>query len=544
MPPLLWLQAPTVALQGEVVSATAVVIAGTEALPTARLAVRALHRDSQQLLAVQPGADQPLQQADKGEGWLLGELAPGQSRAVQFTLLVAHRGSVDLRAALQYASVALGSGSRPEGGKAVVGVVLPVEKPLKLDLKMLGPPRTHTLLAAASATPPPSAATSAQTEAAEAATAVGVQGLSLQDSSAVSLSAAADTSSAGSAAIVSPAQAAAGAGAMPPADSSDMAALIARDLPSRFVLPAGQVCMAVAVLHSTCSTPIDIVDLQLQPVAVGSSEAGPAGGGLELLVLGAAGAPGPEQPATLGKGDVLTTLFSLRSAAPAEAPSAGRLAIRWRRHGTVAEQARAVRGLAAVEDTPAGQASTSIGAAASGSEMMQVVTTTVSLPAVSFRPALLTATTTWPPAGAEAGQPLPLQLHLSNSSSSAGLDVSVALGEPRGFLLAGDQSYVVALLDFVSKASCFPWPQPTHLLPLPLWLLQVPRWTLTTCCRRAARASAGRRCRTTLASSSCRRSPLAPQPWARPQKSLWAASCLSSTQPWLRPVLHSCKAGV
>lgn len=48
---------------------------------------------------------------------------------------------------LQYTAHLAGA-ARAEPGKAVVGAVVPLETPFRLDVTLLGPPRTHTLLQA------------------------------------------------------------------------------------------------------------------------------------------------------------------------------------------------------------------------------------------------------------------------------------------------------------------------------------------------------------------------------------------------------------
>eukprot|EP00887_Chlorella_sp_A99_P005191 scaffold1.g5191.t1 len=473
-PPLLRLEAPALGLQDEAIVAVVTVAAAAEAVPSARLALRALHRESHALLPMQPAAGQALAPAGSGagtgaqqEGWALPELGPGQQRSVRFVLQASRRGHIDLRVALQYATApAESAGGSAEAGKAVAGVVIPVATPLRMDLQVVGPPRTHALLAAAPGTPAPSAAASAQAEAPAAAgvdpgaLAAGMQGLGAQDSLQGPPPTSAE-SSAASSLSASPSKAVAAAAAhAAPADSADVATLLARDLPRQLLLPAGQDCVAAVVLHGAASCPIRVVGVELVPSTAAPAAGAPAAPAVR--VGGAAGAPTPEAPAVLGKGDVLTLLFSVSCASPAELPSLGQLHVRWGRHEAAAMQQRAVRGPAPAEEAA------SAAAGAESREACEAVETVVPLPPVSFRAALLTVAASWPEGGARAGQPVPLQLRLDSGSNAVGLDVGVTLGEPRGFLLAGPKSDSLYLLP--RSSTTLAWeavPYHPGLLPLP-----------------------------------------------------------------------------
>lgn len=436
----------------------------------------------------QPGLA-PAPPAQGGEGWALPELAPRQRVVVRLRLMVPRRGSVDLRAALQYATAAACTGDgdssggdaggstgggvspspRLEAGKSVAGVIIPVERPLRLDLQLMGPPRTHTLLGAAPA--------SSLADPGAAVAAAGIAALALHGSA--SGSPGADPGGGAAPASSPPRASVAGqdpSGPMGAADSTDIAQLLERDLPTRYLLPSGQPCVATVVLQAAGAGAVEILGLELQPAAAPAAAAAAASQPSSALQVGAAaGAPAPGRLAVLGKGDTLTALLSLACPAPTELPSLGQLAIRWRRHGAPELQSRAMRGLTVVEgDDDAGcgeavaAAGTSGGGCSGGGEHAPpVVETCVRLPAASFRPPLLTACADWPPSGS-MGVPLPLTVTIENGSSSGGVEVGVAVGEPRGFLLAGPKADSLYLLP--RSSITLAWeavPYHPGLLPLP-----------------------------------------------------------------------------
>ncbi len=312
--------------------------------------------------------------------------------------------------------------------------------PWRLAVQLLGPPATHTLLAAAV----PSATTAGlggssggpdgdgEPAALLAQQAQRLQSLSIQDG-----------------------QPAAGAelGAAA-ADSRDLAMLLLRSLPPRLVLPAGQRCTALVQLQSQAAVPVDVLSVDWEAAegavatAAGAPQAAAAAGGSGSAAAGAA----PSAAAavdTLSKGDVFTAAFSLASASssPAELPSLGFLRLRWRRTQRRSQlAAAAARGGSRL--APAAAAAEADAADLVGSRPGSPTATAaappcevlVPLPPASFLAPLLTAELRYPP-DATAGQAAELELLLSNGGAT-NQEVAVAVGDPHGFLLAGEAAVV------------------------------------------------------------------------------------------------------
>ena len=291
-----------------------------------------------------------------------------------------------------------------------------VRVPWRLAVQLLGPPATHTLLAAAvpSAAPALSSRSSAaaggegEPAALLAEQAQRLQSMSLQDG-----------------------QAAAGADLGAAADSRDLAMLLLRSLPPRLVLPAGQRCTALVQLQSQAAVHVDVLSVDWEAA--------------EGAVAAAAVASASPAADTLGKGDVFTAAFSLASAssATAELPSLGFLRLRWRRTQRrpqlVAAAGRGGSRLAPAAAAAAAEAADPVGSrpgsptAAAAAPPCEVL---VPLPAASFMAPLLTAELRYPPA-ATAGRAAELELLLSNGGATS-QEVAVAVGDPHGFLLAGE----------------------------------------------------------------------------------------------------------
>ena len=287
--------------------------------------------------------------------------------------------------------------------------------PWRLAVQLLGPPATHTLLAAAvPGTPSAAGAGSSEGEpgALLAEQAQWLQGLALQDSQAA---------------------VAGGADLGAAADSRDLAMLLMRSLPQRFVLPAGQRCTALVQLQSQAAAQLDVLSVEME-AAEGVAAA-----------AAAAQAAGAAAGHSLGKGDIFTAAFSLASAtpAPAELPSLGFLRLRWRRtqrrppllsaaaRGGSRLGPAAAAAAAEAEDLASSRpGSPTAAAAAPPCEAL------IPLPPASFLAPLLTAELRYPPA-ATAGLPAELRLLLSNGGAT-NQEVAVAVGDPHGFLLSGE----------------------------------------------------------------------------------------------------------
>ena len=297
--------------------------------------------------------------------------------------------------------------------------------PWRLAVQLLGPPATHTLLAAAvpSAAPGLSSRSSSTAAGGErepaallAEQAQRLQSMSLQDG-----------------------QAAAGADLGAAADSRDLAMLLLRSLPPRLVLPAGQRCTALVQLQSQAAVQVDVLSVDWE-AAEGAVAAAAVASATQAAAAAAAAAAD-----TLGKGDVFTAAFSLASAtsAPAELPSLGFLRLRWRRTQhrphLVAAAARGGSRLAPAAAAAAAEAADPVSSrpgsptAAAAAPPCEVL---VPLPAASFMAPLLTAELRFPPA-ATAGRAAELELLLSNGGATS-QEVAVAVGDPHGFLLAGE----------------------------------------------------------------------------------------------------------
>lgn len=314
-----------------------------------------------------------------------------------------------------------------------------VRVPWRLAVQLLGPPSTHTLLAAAvpsgeTAGPGSSAGSSggggggleAEPSALLAQQAQRLQSLSLQDS-----------------------QAAGGADLGAAADSRDLAMLLLRSLPPLLVLPAGQRCTALVQLQSQAAVQVDVLSVDLE-AAEGAAAAAAVASAAQLAAAGGQGSAQPAASAaaadTLGKGDIFTAAFSLTSAsaAPAELPSLGFLRLRWRRTQRrpqlVAAAARGGSRLTPAAAAAEAEAANLIGSrpgsptAAAAAPAGEVL---VPLPPASFLAPLLTAELRYPPA-ATAGQAAALELLLSNGGAT-NQEVAVAVGDPHGFLLSGEE---------------------------------------------------------------------------------------------------------
>lgn len=294
-----------------------------------------------------------------------------------------------------------------------------VRVPWRLGLQLLGPPATHTLLAAGASG---GSASSMDATAALAEQTRRLQSLSIGDGAAAAAPMAAPDLGAG------------GEG------GRDLALELLRGLPSRFVLPAGERCTALVQLQSLAACQLDVLAVELEG-APGIS-AVPAAAGADLCAAG-----------PLSKSDVVTTPFSLAStgAGAADLPSLGFLRLRWRRHErrppaltaaarggsqlATADAKAAVSELelaASADDAGGGGTPGGASAAAPVAPASELL---LPLPAASLLPPLLSAEVRHPPA-ATAGLPVELQLVLRNGGSSC-QEVAVAVGDPHGCLLAG-----------------------------------------------------------------------------------------------------------
>ncbi len=335
-------------------------------------------------------------------------------------------------AVLQYSAAA--HGGKPEAGHCTASLSLPVQLPWRLGMQLLGPPATHTLLAA----PPPAAAGGSSVEG-------GGEGALLEQQRRLQSLSVADS---GSGAVAAAGGGLAGLGpGLGPGDARDLPLLLLRGLPPRLVLPAGQRCALLVQLQCLATCQLDVLDVGLEPAeGVAAAPAVPAG---------TDDAPaGPHAPVdTLNKSDVFTAAFSLVAAAgssdgdaegpPSELPSLGCLRLRWRRHqrrppllpaaARGASQLSAAAATAALASVAQGGSS---GAVAEGLPAAPACEVLVPLPAVACLLPLLTASMGFPPT-AVAGQPAELQLQLHNVSGTV-QEVGVVVGDPHGFLLAGE----------------------------------------------------------------------------------------------------------
>jgi hypothetical protein len=304
---------------------------------------------------------------------------------------------------------------------------LQVQQPWKLELQLLGPPATHTLLAA----PPPVAAGSsprssdASTEELLSEQQRRLQHLSVQEP------------------LPTPSTAAETAAGQAAGGAADLATSLLRGLPPRLVLPGGQRCTALVQVQSQAVCELDVLAVQLEGadgVQVAPADAAPQAD------------HGDSAPAdTLCRSDKYVAAFSVSGgdSAATEVPSLGLLRIRWRRHEPSPPLAAvAARGPAAL-DTAAAKAVTAELERSCGDLQAVAADPTppcevlVPLPPVDFRQCLLTAALTFPPA-AVAGRPSDLTLSLRNGGA-ASQEVAVAVGDPHGFLLAGEQQLGHAL---------------------------------------------------------------------------------------------------
>lgn len=425
-------------------------------------------------------------------------------------------------AALQYTAACSGGSGASEAGRCSASLAVQAQPPWKLGLQLLGPPATHTLLAALQ----PAAGGGSGTSGSEGGAGVmpleqqqrRLQGLSVQDTPAPPSAAT---------------EAAMGEGAR------DLSVLLLRSLPPRLVLPARQRCGALVQLQSMAACQLDILAVEVEAaegvvVVPAAAPAVPARGG---------GGGGVDAPAdTLGRSDIFATAFTISSSssgAAAELPSLGFLRLRWRRHQRrpplLAAAARGTSQLsAAAAQAAAAEVLPGSGVDGAGSPRAQAAAAAVAapacevlvpLPAVCFLPPLLTAEMRFPPA-ATAGSPTELLLQLRNGGSTC-QEVAVTVGDPHGFLLAGE------CLDWHVG-----WPAGGHMTcccccchrsqgvmrgpgrvgdPVflqtlggcpgaPYLSLQGPRRRGCKCCRTAQLPSAGRQCHTTQASGA---------PWAQ-----------------------------
>lgn len=361
---------------------------------------------------------------------------------------------------LQYSAAA--RGGKPEAGHCTVSLSVPVQLPWRLGLQLLGPPATHTLLAVA--------AHSAGAAGGGSGEGGGEGALQEQQRRLQSLSVQ-DGGPAGAAA-------GAGAGALPglgadlgPGEAKDLPLLLLRSLPPRLVLPAGQRCTLLVQLQSLAACQLDVLGVDLE--AAEGFTAAPA---VPAVPAGVEALPaGPDaEPDTLNKSDVFTAAFSLVAGAsgsesaaaanvavqPAELPSLGFLRLRWRRHQRSPPLlAAATRGgsplsAAAAQAAVAGAAEG--GGSGTAAHAPPACEALVPLPPVSCLPPLLTASMRFPPT-AVAGQPAELTLQLHNTSGAV-QEVGVAVGDPHGFLLAGEalgvHYYMVDSILFPSVQYC------------------------------------------------------------------------------------------
>ncbi|EFN58956.1 hypothetical protein CHLNCDRAFT_137536 [Chlorella variabilis] len=442
-PPLLLLQAPDILLQGEQAAVTvAVAAAAADAIHGATLRATAVHADSQQQLGlVTVGAAAPAQPSAEGGGASelggrlvqhLGQVAAGEQRQVVLLLDVRYRGTVHLNVELLYTAACSGGSGASEAGRCSASLAVQAQPPWKLGLQLLGPPATHTLLAALQ----PAAGGGSGTSGSEGGAGVmpleqqqrRLQGLSVQDTPAPPSAAT---------------EAAMGEGAR------DLSVLLLRSLPPRLVLPARQRCGALVQLQSMAACQLDILAVEVEAaegvvVVPAAAPAVPARGG---------GGGGVDAPAdTLGRSDIFATAFTISSSssgAAAELPSLGFLRLRWRRHQRrpplLAAAARGTSQLsAAAAQAAAAEVLPGSGVDGAGSPRAQAAAAAVAapacevlvpLPAVCFLPPLLTAEMRFPPA-ATAGSPTELLLQLRNGGSTC-QEVAVTVGDPHGFLLAG-----------------------------------------------------------------------------------------------------------
>ncbi|PRW58338.1 hypothetical protein C2E21_2711 [Chlorella sorokiniana] len=195
-PPLLLVQAPESLLQGEQAAVTVTVSVGVHAIQGAVLQAKAVHVDSQQELgllptatslaaltagtagaasaasgspgaagpggiatALPPGASSPSSTRASSSaipaGELrLGDLAAGQRRQLVLLLDARCSGPVDVLVELKYTAASHdvgtpGGTTMPEQGHCTVLLPVQVRVPWRLAVQLLGPPSTHTLLAAA-----------------------------------------------------------------------------------------------------------------------------------------------------------------------------------------------------------------------------------------------------------------------------------------------------------------------------------------------------------------------------------------------------------
>lgn len=313
-----------------------------------------------------------------------------------------------------------GGSTKQESGRCTATLAAQVRVPWRLGLQLLGPPASHTLLAAAAPAKPGVGGGSGGADLGVllAEQARRLQSLGIQDSTA--------------------AAAAPDLGAV--ADSRDLALHLLHGLPPRFALPAGQRCTALVQLQSQAACQLDVLAIELE-----------AAEGLAAAAATAAAKPAAGTLAdTLNKSDIYTRAFSLASAtsAPTELPSLGFLRLRWRRSerrppslsaaargGSQLSAAEAEAAIAALDRAAAeGGSGRSSGtaAAASAAPPCEVL---LPLPAVSLLQPLLSAEVRNPPA-ATAGTPIEVQLLLHNSGGTS-QEVAVAVGDPHGFLLAG-----------------------------------------------------------------------------------------------------------
>jgi hypothetical protein len=236
----------------------------------------------------------------------------------------------------------------------------------------------------------------------------------------------------------------------------DLPTALLRSLPPRLVAAAGQRGTAVVQLQSLAPCALDLLGLELQAVA--GLQAVPVLPAAEQVDCGSE-SPSPAAQDTMHRTDIHTALYSLSipgSGAPTKLPSMGVLRLRWRRHQRAAllsaadasgashldpEVAKAALAeLAGAPPSshdaanPADGDTEATGVASSGPGPACEVL--VPLPPLTVLRPLLTAVMQHPPI-ATAGQPAVLQLELS-SGGAASQEVAVEVGDPHGFLLAGE----------------------------------------------------------------------------------------------------------
>lgn len=322
--------------------------------------------------------------------------------------------------------------SQPEDGRCSVTLAAKVSVPWRLGLQLLGPPATHTLLAAA---PGAGGTSTADAAALLAEQTRRLQSLSIGDGAA--------------AAAAAPDLGAGGEG------GRDLGLQLLRGLPRRLVLPAGQRCTALVQLQSQAACQLDVLAVELE---------GAAGVSAVPAVQGA----DPSAAGPLSKSDVFTAAFSLASteAGAADLPSLGFLRLRWRRHErrrpvltaaarggsqlAASDAKAAVSALELAGDTDGAGGTSESGGAGAAAPAAPACELLLPLPAVSLLQPLLTAEARHPPA-ATAGSPVELQLVLRNGGSGC-QQVAVAVGDPHGCLLAGPKSTSVELLPHSSSS--------------------------------------------------------------------------------------------